>query len=228
MNDVRDDFPRAATGGELKAVLEAERTGDPFLLYRDGERKLVLVPLRPARAPVTVGRRYTNDIVIDWDHEVSRVHAELECVGGEWTVSDDGLSRNGTLLDGDRITARRRLRSGDVIRVGTTLVAFRRPSEGMSTATVVQGAGPQVERLTATQHRILVSLSRPYGTRGDFASPATNQAIAAEVFLSVDAVKNHLRVLFRRFELAELPQNQKRTRLVETALRWGYVTERDL
>jgi hypothetical protein len=52
--------------------------------------------------------------------------------------------------------------------------------------------------------------------------------IATEVFLSVDAVKTHLRALFRRLEIGDLPQNQKRARLVECAFQWGLVARRDL
>jgi hypothetical protein len=48
------------------------------------------------------------------------------------------------------------------------------------------------------------------------------------VFLSVDAVKMHLRTLFGKFELGDLPQNQKRAKLAETALQFGAITHRDL
>ncbi len=58
--------------------------------------------------------------------------------------------------------------------------------------------------------------------------PATNKEIAERVFLSVDAVKGHLRVLFDRFGLADLPQNEKRARLTEAALRSGAVRISDL
>ena len=35
--------PRAATAAELKAQIEAERTGRPFLVYRDGDGEQRLV-----------------------------------------------------------------------------------------------------------------------------------------------------------------------------------------
>ena len=38
----------------------------------------------------------------------------------------------------------------------------------------------------------------------------------------------HLRRLFSRFELDELPQNQKRARLAECALQLGLISQRDL
>jgi hypothetical protein len=38
----------------------------------------------------------------------------------------------------------------------------------------------------------------------------------------------HLRALFTKFELSDLPQNEKRARLAESVLRLGVITERDL
>lgn len=42
---------------ELKAQLELERRGEPFLLYRTGEGEQRLLVLEPAASPVTIGRR---------------------------------------------------------------------------------------------------------------------------------------------------------------------------
>jgi hypothetical protein len=67
------------------------------------------------------------------------------------------------------------------------------------------------------QRKVLIALCRPI-VDSSSATPATNPQIAAEVFLSVDAVKAHLRILFDRFGLGELPQNEKRSRLVSIVL----------
>jgi hypothetical protein len=82
---------------------------------------------------------------------------------------------------------------------------------------------PNDVRLTDTQLGILAALCRPLAGGNHFATPATNQEIAAEVFLSVDAVKGHLRTLYRKFGIEDLPHNQKRARLVELAIEGGYV-----
>jgi DNA-binding NarL/FixJ family response regulator len=82
-------------------------------------------------------------------------------------------------------------------------------------------------QLTDTQRRVLVALCRPYRD-GDFTTPATNQQIADELYLSVEAVKMHLRTLFGKFALGDLPQNQKRVRLAEAALQDGVVSRREL
>jgi len=81
--------------------------------------------------------------------------------------------------------------------------------------------------LTEMQRRVLISLCRPYRD-GAYATPATNREIAGELFLSVDAVKLHLRAMFAKFGLGELAQNQKRAALAEQALRSGAITHRDL
>lgn len=78
-------------------------------------------------------------------------------------------------------------------------------------------------RLTDTQLGILAALCRPISSGNQFATPATNQEIADEAFLSVDAVKDHLRTLYRKFAIEDLPQSQKRARLVELAIEGGYV-----
>jgi hypothetical protein len=57
---------------------------------------------------------------LPWDSAVSQVHAALERVGDDWTLVDDGSSRNGAFLNGERVYDRRTLRDGDVMRIGLT------------------------------------------------------------------------------------------------------------
>ena len=51
--------------------------------------------------------------------------------------------------------------------------------------------------------------------------PRATSRSPAELHLSVDAVKAHLRQLFRRFDIEDLPQIQKRTALVRIAIEAG-------
>ncbi len=213
---------------ELKERIDAERSGQPFLLYRDESNQQRLFGLEPDRDHVSVGRRDSSDLVLDWDEQVSRLHAQFERVEQDWTVVDDGLSRNGTFVNGERLTGRRRLSDGDAIRFGGTTVTFRSSQVDDSQGTAVASQIPTAVDLSTTQRRVLVSLCRPYRAGTAFASPATNQHIADELFLSVDAVKTHLRVLFAKFGVEQLPQNQKRIRLVERAFYSGAISERDL
>jgi pSer/pThr/pTyr-binding forkhead associated (FHA) protein len=216
------------TAGELKAQIEAEREGLPFLVYRDREERQQIFPLSGDLERVTVGRASSTNICFDWDTEVSRLHAELERIGDDWTVSDDGLSRNGTHINGERVVGRRRLHDGDVVRFGRTLAIYRQPLGANTTETVVASEVIDRASLSDAQRRVLVALCRPFKAATGYVTPATNQQIADELFLSVDAVKTHLRALFSKFGIEDLPQNQKRVRLVELAVKSGVVTPRDL
>jgi hypothetical protein len=215
-----------STPAELKERLEAERRGAPYLLLRDGDGRQRIVELDPGGGRITIGRRADNGVALPWDAEVSRVHAQLEPVGRDWVLIDDGLSRNGTYVNGDRTAGRRRLRDGDRLCFGDTAVAFRAPADDgtMSTAAVLTGRTDL--HLTETQRRLLIALCRPLRDSA-YATPATNREIADEVHLSVDAVKAHLRVLFERLGLDGLPQNSKRARLAAIALVDGLVRQHD-
>jgi pSer/pThr/pTyr-binding forkhead associated (FHA) protein len=143
-------------------------------------------------------------------------------------VVDDGLSRNGTYVNGERVTSRHRLHDGDVIAIGGTLLAFRAPSEGSISRATVTALGPHVgELLTPAQRRVLIALCRPFKDN-NYATPATNQQIANELVVSVDAVKSTLRALFEVFGVDDLPQNQKRASLALQAMRNGVISRRDL
>jgi pSer/pThr/pTyr-binding forkhead associated (FHA) protein len=216
-----------SSGSELKAVRDAERSGQPFVAYRDGAEQLVVVLLDHDQSPITIGRRLGAHLAIAWDGLVSGVHAELEFMGGEWTLVDDGLSTNGTFVNGDRISGRRRLRDADRIRVGRTMIAFNAAVAAPVEATLADGDGPSTFRLTDQQRRVLTALCRPYQEHNRYATPATNQQIADEVYLSVDAVKTHLRGLFHKFDINMLPQNRKRITLAETVLHLGVIGPRD-
>ena len=216
----------AASPAELRDRLSAERDGAPFLVLREPGGTQRLLRLEGDR--LSIGRGETNDVPLPWDAEVSRLHAELERIAGEWTIVDDGLSRNGTFVNGVRISGRQRLRDGDVVRIGRTTLGYRRPEgDEAQEKTAVAGEPVALADLPPMQRQVLVALARPY-KHEDFATPATNQQIAAELFLSVDAVKAHLRSLFQRFGIEQLPQNQKRSRLVAEAFQRGLLTQRDL
>ena len=214
----------SASPAELQARIAAEHDGVPFLLYRDESGAQFILALDGTT--LTVGRRDSNDVCLGWDEQVSRLHARLERAGGDWTLVDDGLSHNGTFVNGERVTGRRRLVDGDVLRFGETVIAYRDPGQGRSQPTAAARDDVTTDDLTDAERRVLAALCRPFATPGSFGRPATNREIAAEVFLSIDAVKGHLRTLFAKFGIEHLPQNQKRLRLVERALQAGLISER--
>ncbi|MBA2523286.1 MAG: FHA domain-containing protein [Solirubrobacterales bacterium] len=213
---------------ELQGQIALEREGNAFLVLRadSGVQKLVSLAERDR---LTIGRDPSADLSLDDDAQVSRVHAELRLVGGAWVVVDDGLSTNGTFVGDERVGSRQRLEDRDLIRIGDTGILFRDPASAEGPGATVAAVGTAAaQTLTDTQRKVLVELCRPFATGEQFSTPATNREIAERVFLSVDAVKGHLRVLFERFDLTELPQNEKRARLAEQALRSGSVRASDL
>ena len=72
---------------------------------------------------LTVGRGAQNDVSIEGDEFASAQHVRVEPRrDGVW-VSDIG-STNGTYVNGSRIDGPRKLRQGDVVRVGETELRF--------------------------------------------------------------------------------------------------------
>lgn len=197
------------------------KESEPYLSRWDANAEQRCWPLQAA--VMTVGRAVFADVVIEGDLLVSRLHAKLERVGGVWTMVDDGLSRNGTFVNGQRMTGRVRLHDRDQIRVGASVLAYCAPAEPDGRHTLVGEPLPTTARLTAAQRAVLVALCRPYREDRQYATPPTNQQIADDLRLSLDAVKTHLRILFHKFGVEHLPQNQKRARLAEMALQFGLV-----
>jgi class 3 adenylate cyclase len=79
------------------------------------------IPLAGRR--VTVGAEPSNDLCLDHDRTVSRVHGVFELYANAWGLRDLG-SRNGTFVNGKRISECL-LRDGDEIRLGTTRIYLR-------------------------------------------------------------------------------------------------------
>jgi pSer/pThr/pTyr-binding forkhead associated (FHA) protein len=219
---------RQTSAPELKAQIEAERGGRPFLVFRDGEGEQRILVVEEGTAELWVGRGEAAGLRLDWDEEVSALHAQIEVVGGECTLLDDGLSRNGSFVGPERVHGRRRLRDGEVLRFGRTTVLYRRPGEEAPEATVVASEMPAAATISPGQRRVLIALCRPFKDGSAFATPPTNQEIADELHLSVDAVKTHMRALFQKLDVEDLPQNQKRVAAAERALRSGAVAPREL
>jgi DNA-binding NarL/FixJ family response regulator len=124
------------------------------------------------------------------------------------------------------VNGRRRLREGDRLVFGETPVTFRAPADAEAESTAqIRLAGATLP-ISESQRKVLVALCRPLKDSA-YAAPATNKAIAEEIHLSVDAVKAHLRVLFERFGLDALPQNQKRAQLAAITLVNGIVRQHE-
>jgi hypothetical protein len=210
---------------ELKARVEAERSGQPFLLYTDGEDRQQLFSFAPGLTEASIGRERSADIVLGWDPEVSRLHARLERSDEDWTIVDDGLSSNGTFVNDQRISGRIRLSDGDTLRLGATTITFRSPPVERAVPAAPAGEATIDVDLSTTQRRVLAALCRPYR---EGAGPAGDEQIAEQLFLPVNSVRTHLMVLSAKLGVDQAPPDQQRVQLVEKAVRGGLITERDL
>lgn len=72
----------------------------------------------------TIGRASNADIRLQADDQISRIHARLARDGATWTLHDE--SRNGTGLNGRRITAPTPLTTGDRIHIGRSVLTFHK------------------------------------------------------------------------------------------------------
>ncbi len=91
------------------------------LIVRTPDGKSRAVPLTGDH--LSLGRSASNDLCYPDDAGLSRQHLNVELAGGEWTVRDLG-SKNGTLVNGNRITAPHKLRKSDRISAGHLSMEF--------------------------------------------------------------------------------------------------------
>ncbi|MBV9283657.1 MAG: FHA domain-containing protein [Acidimicrobiia bacterium] len=180
-----------------------------------------LVPLSSDRT--TIGRAPSNDVAIDADATVSKLHAVLVRYGDEYAVRDVGSS-NGTFLNGERVVSEIRLRPGDEIRAGETRLVFRAQGGAELEATAAAEGPP---RLTRREQEVLIALCRPMASGAAFAQPATVKHLAEEFVVSEAAIKAHLANLYDKFEIYE-PGESRRVRLANEAIRRRAVSLADL
>jgi hypothetical protein len=210
---------REATPAEGEA---AEAPATASLTFRGPEGAWRVVPL-PQEGAVTVGRREEADVSLPWDSEVSRLHAELSVHAGEWTVTDDGWSQNGTWVNGIRIGGRRRLADGDLITVGKTVLTFRGPTRNGPGPTMVPGELGAAPAFSEQQQRVLRALCAPLLGDGEGVEPAPDQEVAAVTGIPLEQVQAELDLLAQLFGFEVLPLADRRGELALLALRSGLV-----
>jgi hypothetical protein len=227
----------AQSTSEAQAVAEAERSGQPFLVFRDHKDRQRLYFFDPGAPSASIGRRSSSDLALHWDDQVSRRHATFEQTENGWVLVDDGQSSNGSYVNEERVSGRRRLNDGDVLRFGGTSIRYlapgerapaRRPSPPPNDVAPGGPRSPEAVSLSTTQRRVLVSMCRPYKDRPTFATPATDEQIAEDLVLSVNEVKRHVAVLFAKLGVQGPAAIKTRVRLAERAFATGTISESDL
>ena len=169
---------------------------------------------------VTVGRSAGNTIVLSDDSQVSRVHAVIEQLAGEWSVRDVN-SRNGTFLNGTRVSGEARLGPGDELRIGRTRIVLRADRTTSDPGMTEAQAPPPT--LTPRERDVLIALFTPITGSEMFTEPASTKQIAQALWVSEAAVKQHLLRLYDKFGVTG-DSERRRTRLANEALRRGAIT----
>lgn len=99
---------------------EADLPVHLVIIEASGDGARFTFPL--SKAQLRIGRALENDVVLA-ETSVSRLHASITLGLGRCVIEDRG-SRTGTLVNGELVSAAHELRSGDIVRIGATLMRF--------------------------------------------------------------------------------------------------------
>jgi hypothetical protein len=166
----------------------------------------------------TVGRGKSVDVHLDHP-SVSMLHAEIVRRGPYAYVSDLGLSRHGTRVNG-KVVAQRLLENGDVLSFGSQ----RCRVGGLSSEDALAESDPRrsaVPELTRREVDVVAALCKPALREDAFVAPATARDIAADLVVTEAAIKQHLLRLYQKLKIAEGPN--RRVRLANEVVARGLV-----
>jgi pSer/pThr/pTyr-binding forkhead associated (FHA) protein len=102
----------------LRQIIDGDGSAAMIYIYRgpsQGSRFLI------SAAGTSIGRAPSNEIFLD-DVTVSRAHAKIESISGEFKFTDLG-SLNGSYINGEQRSSHQ-LRSGDEIQIGKFHMLF--------------------------------------------------------------------------------------------------------
>jgi hypothetical protein len=166
----------------------------------------------------TVGRGRFVDVRLE-DPSVSRLHAEIVRRGPFVYVTDLGLSRNGTRVNG-RPIGQRVLEEGDVITFGSARCRVGGiPADEYGDGEEVRR--PVAPEVTRRELDVLAALCKPAMSDEAFVMPATAREIATDLVVTEAAIKQHLLRLYQKFHIPEGPN--RRTRLANEVISLGMV-----
>ncbi|MCC6589572.1 MAG: SpoIIE family protein phosphatase [Bryobacterales bacterium] len=101
------------------------------------------LPMQDKRR-VTLGRAADNDLAYPDDPVLSRRHLAVEFDGDQWWAEDLG-SKNGTSVNGNRISGRRKIGIGDRVTAGRVTLTLRDPVQETDHTVVFVAEVPGIE-----------------------------------------------------------------------------------
>lgn len=141
---------------------------------------------------VTIGRAPDNTVSID-DPSVSGHHCAVIRADGKYTLRDLA-STNGTAVNGD-LVREQRLRAGDMLTVGTVLVAFE--GEDVDASDLPPRAAPAAPSRPATVRSAPIGDAQPFGARRDRSKRVWSAVILLVIVLVAAAAGWFVARLFR-------------------------------
>lgn len=173
-------------------------------------------PLPPGAT--VIGRGDHCDIDLD-DEAISAEHLEVSRRGPS-LMADDLDSRNGTLLNGEPLVSRRRLRDGDVLQAGEVRIEVALPPQQRHRATAV--APGEAVKLTEDERELAVALVAEYRSEGVRAPRlATRAEIAERLHVSERTVQRRIDGLARKLKVPGEPARERPRMVAERVLELG-------
>jgi transcriptional regulator of acetoin/glycerol metabolism len=181
------DATLTGSGNERGLASESE-DGSAYLVQVTSGERVCDPEVIPMVGSCRIGRRSEEvsvGLMLD-DGRASRLHAELRKTDGGWLLTDLG-SKNGTEVDGRRLTGPRAVHDRAVLRIGDTLFVLRtrRPAnDGLVDDADLPGISPEmaevrraVRAVAPGQHPVLVL--GPTGSGKEYAAWAIHRHAAS-------------------------------------------------
>jgi predicted component of type VI protein secretion system len=188
----------------------------PRLWISQGGEAARSVPI--AEGTTVIGRGEHCDVSLE-DEAISADHLEISRRGPS-LMAEDLDSRNGTLLNGEPLDSRKRVRDGDVLQAGDFRIEVGLPPQQRHKATAV--APRDAVKLTEDEREVAVALVADYRSEGVRAPRlATRAEIAGKLHVSERTVQRRIDALGRKLKVPDEPKRERPRMVAERVLELG-------
>ncbi|MDO9353325.1 MAG: FHA domain-containing protein [Solirubrobacteraceae bacterium] len=202
------------TAAEAEQYVRAVSVAHPYLIHQQRDGYVRLAPVKESGMRYTIGRTPGNHLPVPNEH-VSGLHAVLERRAGLLVIEDQS-SRNGTFVNGRKVTAAHTLHDGDELLIATTKFLVRCPTGAEGTGTTVLPSAPDWDTLWPSHRQLLIMLVDL--TRSNEGRPPSHTELAEALGASSEATKGRLRGIRDKFREAGETASFRTPALAEIAL----------